>query len=136
MANLVDAIQQLGECLESDLPDGFSIGQIEYPNSPTFQNSNNDKWIRCTWNNLGILSRDANGCYEITEGILTIDIFYPKGSGDIDAIRDAEHIKNTFQNYIFDDVIIDNVVVTPIPPVVDWYCVRVEMVYQYEGYVS
>lgn len=135
MVDIVDAIVQMSECLESDLPDGFTTDLIEYPNNP-FDNPNNQKYIRCTWNNLGVVSTDANNCYEITEGVLTIDIFYPKQSGDLQGLRDAGHIKRLFNNYTFDDVEINGATVTPTPEITDWFVSRVEVYYQYEDYLK
>jgi hypothetical protein len=125
----------MSDVLEANLPTGYTAAKISYPNCP-FTTPNGGSWIRCTWTNLGDVSRDAVGCYVITEGICSIDFFTEKVDGDLAILKNAEEVKNVFVTHMFNDVTVNGALVRPMPEEESWYFVRVDVEYQYEGYVN
>lgn len=135
MADLADVMLQTKAVLDANLPLGISVDQIEYPNIK-FDQPDNAPWMRVTWANAGVTSTDASHCYEINQGIMVIDFFYPKYSSVIQPVRNAEFVKKAMLGATYDDVTLSTADVVPIGETGVWYMVQLNINYQYEGYVN
>lgn len=123
--------------LLSNIPVGFTAAQISVPNA-SFTTPNATPWMRCTLQNFGPIDQDASACYEVNEGVFTIGIFYPKGTGSQAALSLAKTIKSLYTAEIFDDVVIESVRVNPTsePDNSPWYGVNVVATYTFEGHTA
>lgn len=119
--------------LAHPIPDA-SIKRINAP----FTTPNNAPWIRLNINNFGPIDQDASGCYEINRGIFDVFVFYPKGTGSRKAFEVAQSIKSLYTAEIFDDVVIESVLVNPTsePDSSPWYGTNVQINYTFEGHTS
>lgn len=131
--NIVKVIRETSEFLEENLPHGFDVSDIDYPNLP-FENKNKSKRIRPVWNNLTTLSTDVLGTYSVVRGILNLDVIVPKNTGDVQVLEAAEFLRKAFHGHEFLDLVVEDVLVTPMPEEKDWYMGRVELTYIYEGF--
>lgn len=135
MSNLVDVITQTRLAITGNLPVTMSLDRVEWPNE-AWNTPNEQPWMRVTWNNIGLISRDASHCYEINAGILTVDFFYPKFQVIIPAVADAEFLKKALLETVYNDVVINGANITNPGNSGSWYQVQLNIDYQYEGYVN
>lgn len=70
---------------------------IKWPNKP-FTTPNNAPWVRITILNMGDSPVTlGSGGYNDRTGLMQVDIFVPKGSGDLTATTTTDTVKNIFK---------------------------------------
>lgn len=133
----VNIEKQLIDRLKSSLPTGITLAMVKMPNAPfTTPSSDSGKWLRVTINGLQPQDLDAAGACELTPGICTIDVFVAKTSGSIAAMTAAQHIKNLYNGYRFDDLVVTSVAVLPRGEDGNWYRVQVDINFEFQSYDS
>lgn len=134
MANsLADAESILINRLLSNIPAGFTLAKIKLPNASGFTTPA-DKFLRVTVNTTGTTETDAQGAFELNSGILTIDIFYAKGTGSDSANETANLLKLTYNGFKSNDVVVYPVEVLPRGEVENWWSVQVNANFQFQSY--
>lgn len=120
------------------LPTVIPESNISFINAPLPQTPNNSPWARVSINNFGPIDQDASGKYEINQGIFTVSVFYPIGTGYEAAMNMAHAIKALYTAEIFDDLVVTSVLVneSPEPESSPWYGVNISVNYQFEGMTS
>lgn len=118
----------------SPLP--FSVNDVSWIGAH-FTTPNAKPWIRNNVINLGIIDQDASMSYETNRAQFTIGVFFPKGNGRA-AMDTAKQIKDLFTKEIFDDLVIEQVTVSPTaePESSSWFGVNIQIVFTYEGFVQ
>lgn len=112
--SVFNAHDQITKRLLDNLPTGYVFGQVKLPNDQ-FETPSNDRWLRLTINELDTNNTEAGEqVWQRTEGLISIDVFYPVGSFRNGAyswsadprpdLTDAEHIKSVFNNVRFNGV--------------------------------
>lgn len=140
--SLKNVIRESTQVVKNNLPlslleftPDFNANDIELPNS-VFNTQTDRPSIRMAWNNLAPFSKDAQGCYIITEGVLSVDIRFPKGRADLVPTEAAEEIQELFLTAEFESFYVPDAVVLPLPEEDNWYIVRADITYHYEGYTN
>lgn len=102
-----------------------------------FTTPNATPWLRTSVFNLGIIDQDASSCYEINRAQFTVGVFYPKGTGRA-PMTTGKLIKNLYTAEKFDDVVVEQVTVSPTsePESSSWFGVNVVVTFTYEGMVA
>lgn len=120
------------ETLRDNLPAGYSLDDVNWPNVE-FKTPKNSKWLRAVITNNDTDNNAAGGGHKITAGIFTVEVNYPKGSGETDAITDAQHIKSTFENKRFSNTSTQasSILFTGVND--SWYTIQIQTNYYYEG---
>ena len=135
--NLALVEDRLIKAFLASLPTGIAgEQQVKSPNLK-FTTPNKGPWARIGLTTPATpVSTDASGCYEISQGILNVGLFWPKGTGSQEALQAAHQVKELYDANNFDDVKILSSVVSPAPEgeTSAWYGVNINMTYQYEGY--
>lgn len=136
MASFKSTIDETITCLESNLPTGWTQNRIQYPSEP-FDVGNEENRIQVvTWDRTPNVSKDASGCYRISEVVMIIDVFTAKQKGVILAVKGSQHIENVFLQYLFNDVILLDSLVTLAPEDANWAGSRLLITYQYEEFIN
>lgn len=130
--SFADAEGVLINRLLSNKPAGFTDAKIKLPNSPFTTPS--DKWLRLTMNMTGVSEVDAQGAFELNVGVLTIDVFYAKGTGSDAANETANLIKLTYNGFKSNDVVVYPVEVIPRGEDGNWWHVQVDANFQFQSY--
>jgi hypothetical protein len=128
--SLADTESTLINRLLSNLPAGFTVAKVKLPNASFSTPAS--KWIRVTINSIATTELDAQGSFELHTGILTIDVFYPIGSGSQAALTDANHIKILYNSYVQDDIVVPLVEVIPRGEDGNFWRVQVDANFQYQ----
>ncbi len=118
--------------LRDNLPAGYDINDVNWPNVK-FDTPENYPWLRVIMTNKETDNNAAGGGHKITPGIFTVEVNYPKGSGETDAITDAQHIKSTFENKRFSNTSTQasSILFTGVND--SWYTIQIQTNYYYEG---
>ena len=122
----------------ADLPTGITSASVSLPGA-RFATPKNTAWARLeTPRNIFPVSTDASGCYEINQGVFVVSLFWPKGTGSQAALQAAHAVKVLYGQPVYDDVTIASVVLSPTPEPEDsnWYGVKINVNFQYEGFRS
>ena len=129
--SLEDAESVLINRLLNNIPAGFTLAKIKQPNASGFTTPS-DKMLRITVNTTGLSELDAQGAFELNTGILTIDIFYAKGTGSKAALNTANLIKLLYNGFVQDDVVVYPVEVIPRGEDENWWRVQVDANFQFQ----
>lgn len=118
--------------LRDNLPTGYGIGDVNWPNVK-FDTPENSKWLKVIITNNGTDNNAAGGGHKMTPGIFTVEVNYPKGAGETDAIADAEYIKSIFENKRFSNTSTQasSILFTGVND--SWYTIQIQTNYYYEG---
>lgn len=118
--------------LRDNLPAGYGIGDVNWPNVK-FDTPENKKWLRVIMTNNETDNNAAGGGHKTTFGIFTVEVNYPKESGETDALQDAEYIKTIFENKRFSNTSTQasSIILTGVND--NWYTVQIQTNYYYEG---
>lgn len=133
---MADSIYQtqkdLVDRLLNNLPTDYQLDQVKLPNAP-FNTPKNEKWLRVTTNLAPKENVQASGSYKRQFGIFTIDIFYPKGTGELSALEDFKIISNLYENQT-----VGNAKCEQCTPVINqaetaWFNIQCDVTFYYEG---
>lgn len=116
--------------LLSNIPSGYTLANISQPNAPF--NKDQEKWLRVSCVGGDVDQIDASGAVEINFGILTVDVFVPKGSGSQGALTTAKTIKDLYQGYGLNDVYVTRCTTDVIGETGVWWCVAVKVFFDYQ----
>ena len=130
--SLADAEVVLISRLLANIPTGFTAAKIKVPNAPFTTPA--DKWLRVTMNITGTNELDAQGAFELNIGILTIDVFYAKGTGSDAANETANLIKLAYNGYKSNDVVVYPVEVIAGVEDGNWWRVQIDANFQFQSY--
>lgn len=128
--SLQDAEVVLINRLLTNLPAGFTAAKVKLPNASFTTPS--DKWLRLTVNTTNLEDLDAQGAFELNNGILTIDVFYKLGGGSQSALNTANLIKLLYNGFVQDDVVVYPVEVIPRGETENWWRVQVDANFQFQ----
>lgn len=120
--------------LKTGLPTGFSVSDIKFPNAKF--STPIDKWLRITMQTTAIEELDATGACELIIGRWIVDVFYAKETGIKAALTAAQEIKNRYNGYDADDVVVTRVELVPRGEDGNWFAVQVVVNYEYQSYDS
>jgi len=120
--------------LRTGLPTGFALEKVKFPNAKFTTPS--DKWLRVTMQTTAIEDLDATGACELIVGRWIIDVFYARETGIKAALTTAQEIKNRYNGYSADDVVITRVELVPRGEDGNWFAVQVVVNYEYQSYDS
>lgn len=122
--------------VQNPAPLPFTIGMVSWIGA-SFDTPNAAPWIRNSVVNLGIIDQDASMSYETNRAQFTFGVFFPKGHGRA-AMDTGKQIKDLFTREIFDDLVIEQVTVSPTsePESSSWFGVQVQVIFTYEGVVA
>ena len=132
--NIATVYEVLTARLRTGLPTGFSVSKVKFPNAKFETQS--DKWLRVTMQTTAIDELDASGACELIIGRYIIDVFYQKETGIKAALVTAQDIKNRYNGYKADDVVITRVELVPRGEDGNWFAVQVIVNYEYQSYDS
>ena len=118
--------------LTDNLPAGYTTATYSKPNAP-FDTPKGTKWLKVqvetdTTNNVA-----AGGGYKRTFGTFTVNIFYPKNTGNKAAIADANTIKQLYENQRFGNTSCEESSINIVGSGDTWYLVQVLVSFNYEG---
>ncbi len=130
--SLLETQQDLINRLLNNLPAGYTAAQVDCPNAP-FTTPKNEKWLRVTTNLNPKENVQASGSYKRQYGIFTIDIFYPRASGDLAAIEDSKTISLLYENQNVGNAKCEAVSPNIINNNDNWFNVQSDVVFYYEG---
>jgi len=118
--------------LRDNLPSGYGLDDVNWPNVK-FATERNKKWLRVVITNNDTDNNAAGGGHKMTAGIFTVEVNYPKESGETDALQDAEYIKSIFENKRFSNTSTQasSVFFTGVND--SWYTIQIQTNYYYEG---
>lgn len=91
-----DAHTALIELVLANLPNDFTEGDVKLPGRP-FTTPNGSAWLRVSIVPTSTRNMTQGG-YQRTTGILTVDFFYPIGSGSEQGDLDADEIIQALSN--------------------------------------
>lgn len=128
--NAYDAYEILSERLRAGLPTGYISASVKFPNAPFVQPA--DKWLRVTMQNLNLEDLDAAGECELIVGRLIIDIFVNRSIGFKAPLVTAQEIKNRYNRFNQDSLVITQVEINPRGEDGNWFAVQVVVSYNYE----
>jgi hypothetical protein len=117
--------------LMTNIPAGFVAARVKIPNG-SFTTPTAQPWLRLTVNATGISELDAQGAFELNSGILTVDIFYPIGTGSKAALNTANLIKILYNGFKQDDVVVYPVEVIPRGEDENFWHVQVDANFQFQ----
>ena len=118
--------------LLDNLPAGYAQSQVKMPNLG-FTTPSNKKWLRVTITQSLKQNVEAGGSYKRTIGILTVDCFYPKGSGTKAQLADIKLIQNLYENQQIGNAKCFEAEPNIIGEQDSWYNVQVNINFYYEG---
>lgn len=130
--SIVNANEQLINRLLDNLPTGYTSATVKLPNR-TFNQPNNDKWLRATVISQTATNTQAGGFWMRFEGQFVVDIFYPVGNDTIAQLQDAETIQTLYQNLRIDGVNCQSAMIDEIGQEDSWYHVQINIDFYYEG---
>lgn len=128
--SLADAEVVLINRLMANLPAGFTAPKVKLPNASFSTPS--DKWLRVTLNTTATTELDAQGAFELQNGIMTIDVFYSLGGGSQAALNTANLIKLLYNGFVQNDVVVYPVEVIPRGEDGNWWRVQVDATFQFQ----
>lgn len=119
--------------LKDNLPTGYGIDDVNWPNIKFSGGKSGDKWLRVIMTNNETDNNAAGGGHKTTFGIFTVEVNYPKESGETYALQDAEYIKSIFENKRFSNTSTQasSIILTGVND--NWYTVQIQTNYYYEG---
>ena len=120
--------------LRTGLPTGVTLEKVKFPNAKFTTPS--DKWLRVTMQTTAIEDLDASGACELIVGRWIVDVFYAKETGIKAALATAQEIKNRYNGYSADDVVITRVELVPRGEDGNWFAVQLVVNYEYQSYDS
>lgn len=122
--------------VQNPLPVLFTTNLINWIGA-NFTTPNAAPWIRNSVVNIGIIDQDASNSYETNRAQFTFGVFFPKGHGRA-AMDTGKQIKDLFTREIFDDLVVEQVTVSPTaePDSSPWFGVNVTVIFTYEGFVQ
>lgn len=129
--NIDEAYELLSARLRTGLPTGYSSTDIKFPNAP-WPEQTRAKWLRVTMQNLNIEDLDAAGECELIVGRLIIDVFVNKSIGIKAPLVTAQEIKNRYNRWYQDSLVITQVEINPRGEDGNWFAVQVVANYNYE----
>jgi hypothetical protein len=122
----------------SGLYEAFTADLVKWPGQPFTTPSS--KWMRFSLSGVGVVDQDASGSYELNRGFCTISVFYPRGKYDssFKALSVAKTVKSLYTSEKFDDLVIEQVSVSPSPEPdgSNWFGVNVTIQFSYQGFTS
>lgn len=136
------------ECLQSvitlllaNLPAGFNSSRIKYPNSSfktpkvvsAVSNPIADSWLEIKMTDVAV--RSESKCRQITGGVLSIDIYWPKMTGNQDACLFAGALQKLFANEWIESLKINLGLISEFDNN-DWYNINISFEYFYEESVK
>jgi hypothetical protein len=140
MSVKTDCLDSVVALLKSVLPVGFNADRIAYPNAgferPTPQTTATpiqDAWIELVMSDVAV--RNESPCRQITSGLLSIDINWPKMSGNRQALDFAAIIQKAFANEWMGALKVNLGLINEFNDP-DWYNVNVSFDYIYEETVK
>ena len=113
-----------------NFPSGFSSSNCYFPNA-RFTTPTNSKWMRITVNPLNTVNVSQGG-YQRTTGIMTVDLFYPIGSGTTAALAAADDLIQAISNTETAYVKLYEGKLTPRQEA-SWYRLQIDFNYTHEG---
>jgi len=115
----------------------WTEAEVKWPNV-NFNTPQDGRWLRFSITSAGVIDQDASGSYELNRGFCTISVFFPRGGGSAAALTVAKNIKSLYTREIFDDLVIEQVSVSPSPEPDGsaFYGVNVTIQFSYQGYTS
>lgn len=134
-------LQSVIVMLKANLPVGFNSERIKYPNGSfktpkAVTNSVNvigDSWLEIKMTDTAV--RQESKCRQITGGILSIDIYWPKMTGNQDASLFAGQLQKLFANEWIESLKINLGLISEFENI-DWYNVNISFEYFYEETVK
>lgn len=133
------------DALKAALPVGFNQSRILYPNAPftapvapTVTPSTQAQqlavaWLEVTMQDAGVVPQSP--CRQVTSGILSIDIYWPKMTGNTNANSLATTIQKALANEWLGALKINNGLISEFDAKA-WYNLNVSFTYQYEESVK
>lgn len=134
-------LQSVIGMLKANLPVGFNPERIKYPNGsfktpkgsvPTISPIS-DSWLDIKMTDTAV--RPESKCRQLTGGILSIDIYWPKMTGNQDACLFADKLQKLFANEWIESLKINLGLISEFETV-DWYNVNISFEYYYEESVK
>lgn len=131
--NVPQVQQDLINELLNNLPSGYVEAQVKLPNAP-FTTPKNQKWLRPV-TNLDPKQNVAVGkVYKRQFGLFTVDVFTPKGSGELEAYTDAQAIAAIYENKNIGAAKCEAASANPINSEETWFRVSLDVSFYFEGY--
>lgn len=128
--SLLDAETDLCTRLLNNLPTGYSVAKVKFPNASF--NTPTDQWLRVTNVALGIEELEASGRCELQTGLFVIDIFTTIGLGSKAALATAKQLKDLYHGQKFGVTSVSLVRVVPRPSETNWHHVEVNVEYDFQ----
>lgn len=145
MSLKTDLFNAMLDVLEAALPAGFDKSRILYPNAPfteplppsltpaTEVQQLATAWLEVVMQDAGVVPQSP--CRQVTSGILSIDIYWPKMTGNVHANNLATTIQKALANEWIGSLRINNGLINDFDSK-GWYNVNVSFPYQYEESVK
>lgn len=132
------------DVLEAALPAGFDKSRILYPNAPFTEPSPPSvagaeaqqlaaSWLEVTMQDAGVVPQSP--CRQVTSGILSVDVYWPKMTGNVYANNLAATIQKALANEWIGSLKINNGLISEFDSK-SWYNLNVSFSYQYEESVK
>jgi hypothetical protein len=135
-----ECLQSVVTLLKANLPAGFNPSRIKYSNgsfkTPKVSNTNApiaDCWLEIKMTDVAVVSESL--CRQITRGVLSIDIYWPKMTGNQDACLFAIALQKLFANEWIESLKINLGLISEFENN-DWYNINISFEYFYEESVK
>ena len=141
----MDCFDAMLDVLEAALPAGFNKQRILYPNSPftaptapsatptTEAQQLASAWLDVSMQDSAVVPQSP--CRQVTSGILSIDVYWPKMTGYIAPNALATTIQKALANEWIGSLKINNGLINEFDAK-NWYNVNISFTYQYEESVK
>lgn len=134
-------LQNVITLLKTGLPVGFNPNRIKYPNgsfkTPKVVNATSnpitDSWLELKMTDVGVVPESK--CRQLTRGILSIDIYWPKMVGNEQASTFAGALQKLFANEWIESLKINLGLISEFENN-DWYTINISFEYFYEESVK
>lgn len=141
----MDCFNAMLDVLEAALPAGFNKERILYPNAPFTEpaapsvttNTEAEQlaaaWLEVVMQDAGVVPQSP--CRQVTSGILSVDIYWPKMTGNTNANNLATIIQKALANEWIGALKINNGLINEFGSE-SWYNINISFTYLYEESVK
>lgn len=134
-------LQNVITLLKTGLPAGFNVDRIKYPNgsfktpkvASATSNPIADSWLDIKMTDVGVVPESK--CRQLTRGVLSIDIYWPKMTGNEQASTFAGALQKLFANEWVESLKINLGLISEFENN-DWYNINISFEYFYEESVK
>ena len=125
-----DAMIALIDEVRSNLPTLVPTDKLDIPGNK-FTTPSSGHWMRLSF--ITLISESITPCHKRDEVDYAIDLFYPKDSGIIQQMRDAEALRLIIENVDVGNARTDKATINDLGESEAWYHIQIVQPFTFEG---